>query len=406
MARKALSESQALQSANSVTKDFLKLENLQPGILLACQATRRRIYVHSLNDLPLHHPYVTRHGNTIVRDQDQQITLANSISIHFQAANDSPSLTMQIASEIPTESFIGPTAVRDEKALQLLQRGKSANAQGDFDTACACFEAAYALSIRAGMLVSAANMRLKMGQPVTASAMYNYVLTECSLLPAEAEMARRKLQEIRDTIPANAADSISDSPAHGIVAARFDAEFDGGDFGDLDDFAEFNDNAFFSPGRSSLESANAMLSAYDISTTTNEDSLATCTATNPSAAEMDAVEADPRAQIGESNMPINSSIDKRLEHIEAAIANLPNPGVLTGRSGIIKDGDVSLDRKMDGDSRGMEGVHQRLLAVEDAVAKMSAEMTHIRSQLRNLASKAGEGRDVTGVFGGEGIFTD
>lgn len=79
--------------------------------------------------------------------------------------------------------------------LALLNRGKTANEAGDFSLACACFEAAYAVSVRAGMLVSAANMRLKLKMAATALAMYRYVLSECSLLPAEQQMASRKLSE-------------------------------------------------------------------------------------------------------------------------------------------------------------------------------------------------------------------
>lgn len=55
--------------------------------------------------------------------------------------------------------------------LQLLQRGKDANTKSDFAAAAAAFEAAYALSVRSGMLVSAANMRLKLGHLDTCEAM-------------------------------------------------------------------------------------------------------------------------------------------------------------------------------------------------------------------------------------------
>ena len=75
--------------------------------------------------------------------------------------------------------------------MQLLERGKKANASSDIEAACGCFEAAYALSVRAGMLVSAANMRLKLGEPATAAAMYRHVLSGAGLLlPTERDMAR------------------------------------------------------------------------------------------------------------------------------------------------------------------------------------------------------------------------
>ena len=50
------------------------------------------------------------------------------------------------------------------------------------------------------MLVSAANMRLKLSHAATAAAMYRFVLSECSLLPAEQEMASRKLGEARAAV--------------------------------------------------------------------------------------------------------------------------------------------------------------------------------------------------------------
>ena len=45
------------------------------------------------------------------------------------------------------------------------------------------------------MLVSAANMRLKLDMAETAAAMYKHVLGESGLLPPEREMAKRKLGE-------------------------------------------------------------------------------------------------------------------------------------------------------------------------------------------------------------------
>ena len=50
------------------------------------------------------------------------------------------------------------------------------------------------------MLVSAANMRLKLGEGETAAAMYRQVLADSSLLPAEREMATRKLGEAQASL--------------------------------------------------------------------------------------------------------------------------------------------------------------------------------------------------------------
>ena len=50
--------------------------------------------------------------------------------------------------------------VRNVRTFESAFGDDGANAAEDFATACASFEAAYALSVRAGMVVSAANMRL------------------------------------------------------------------------------------------------------------------------------------------------------------------------------------------------------------------------------------------------------
>ena len=108
--------------------------------------------------------------------------------------------TLKVLSQIPTAAFTGSVNGRDKLVLQLLQKGKDANANSEFGAACACFEAAYALSMRGGMLVSAANMRLKLGEGETAAAMYRQVLADSSLLPAEREMATRKLGEAQASL--------------------------------------------------------------------------------------------------------------------------------------------------------------------------------------------------------------
>ena len=77
----------------------------------------------------------------------------------------------QVLLQIPTAAFSGSAQARDKLVLQLLQRGKDANTKSDFAAAAAAFEAAYALSVRSGMLVSAANMRLKLGHLDTCEAM-------------------------------------------------------------------------------------------------------------------------------------------------------------------------------------------------------------------------------------------
>ena len=103
--------------------------------------------------------------------------------------------TAKVLTQIPTAAFTGSVNSRDKMVLQLLQKGKDANASGEYAQACAYFEAAYALSMRGGMLVSAANMRLKLSEAATAAAMYRVVLSDSGLLAPEREMAQRKLAE-------------------------------------------------------------------------------------------------------------------------------------------------------------------------------------------------------------------
>jgi hypothetical protein len=186
-----------MHEASSVTKDFLLLSQpfINQGILIASASAGRRLYIHHLSEVPLNEVFLTRTGNHLQRTDRQTVKLANTITL---AVDDIPALpvpSVKMTQAIPTSVFAGPLPGRDDAVLKLLQKGKQANGAGDFSTACACFEAAYALSVRAGMLVSAANMRIKLHQPATAAAMYKYVLSECELLPAEKEMAMRKLAE-------------------------------------------------------------------------------------------------------------------------------------------------------------------------------------------------------------------
>ena len=128
-----------------------------------------------------------------------------------------------LAAQIPAAVFSGPIPGRDQKVLQLLQRGKDANGEGNFKAACACFEAAYALSVRAGMLVSAANMRLKLGQPeaLKLSLRYDYgtLLASRGVQPGAAfdtfgEVLLKGLGEsLGDGLPEEAASAWKDAYA-------------------------------------------------------------------------------------------------------------------------------------------------------------------------------------------------
>ena len=184
-------------SATSVTKDFLLLSQpfIHQGILVTSASSGRRLFLHHLSELPLSEVYRTAEGNAVQRIDQRVVKLASSISIDVAPPPADLVPSTKLALSISPALFSAPTAERDARVLGLLQRGKEANAASDHRAACACFEAAYALSLRSGMLVSAANMRLKLGQPETAAAMYTWLIGECELSEAERKMATAKLAE-------------------------------------------------------------------------------------------------------------------------------------------------------------------------------------------------------------------
>jgi len=167
-----------MHEASSVTKDFLLLSQpfINQGSLIASAKSGRRLYIHHLSEVPLGEVFLTRNGNHLQRTEPKSATLSGTITLAVEDIPPLPVASVQMTQAIPTKVFSGPISVRDAAVLKLLQQGKQANGGGDFSAACACFEAAYALSVRAGMLVSAANMRLKLSQPATAAAMYRSAL--------------------------------------------------------------------------------------------------------------------------------------------------------------------------------------------------------------------------------------
>jgi len=80
----------------------------------------------------------------------------------------------------------------------LIALGRSANDRGDFRAALEAFEAAFKLQPECVAFVSAANMRLKLGQTDVAKELYSYILTQSTMqLSASAEeVAVRKLRQI------------------------------------------------------------------------------------------------------------------------------------------------------------------------------------------------------------------
>ena len=204
-----------MQGANTVTKDFLLFSQpfIHEGALLSSSVSGRRLYVHHLSEVPLSEVFTTRVGNQLQRLGKSKVVMGG-IELDIAPKPDGPNVpTAKVLSQIPTAAFTGAVQGRDKMVLQLLQKGKDANGNGEFAVACACFEAAYALSARAGMLVSAANMRLKLGEVETAAAMYKHVLSESALLATEREMATRKLGEAQVLLKERAPSSGSGQPA-------------------------------------------------------------------------------------------------------------------------------------------------------------------------------------------------
>ena len=104
-----------------------------------CVSDARRCFIHQLSEIPLSEVFTTKSGNPIQREDQKTVKLAGTIAM--EVGKDPPLVpTAQLTSQIPTSAFSGPVEQRDEKVLMLLEKGKDANAAGDFKMACACFE--------------------------------------------------------------------------------------------------------------------------------------------------------------------------------------------------------------------------------------------------------------------------
>ena len=233
--KKAGAHLNTVNTANTVTKDFLIFSQpfIHEGALLSSTSSGRRLYIHHLSEVPLSEVYTTRVGNQLQRIDKAKVTMGG-LDLKIEPLPSSANVpTAKVLSQIPTAAFTGSPQGRDKMVLQLLQKGKDANAAGDYALACGCFEAAYALSVRAGMLVSAANMRLKLDDSVlsvlTAEAMYRQVLGDSGLLAAERQMATRKLQEAQELLKSHkGSGSDGGARAGGVGGGGFEADFGGG----------------------------------------------------------------------------------------------------------------------------------------------------------------------------------
>ena len=197
---------------------------IHEGVLLSAAASGRRIFLHSLSELPKSEAFTTRHGNRLERVDATTVALAGTTRLAVPPAAPpampwQPLPSVELVMQMPAALFSGPAAAREDATAQLLQHGTAANGAGDFRTAGGCFEAAYALSLRPGFLASAANMRLKIPQLNTAAAMYRAVLAAEGLHPEEREMATRKLGEAKARLKQQGADAPPAEPTASSVRA-------------------------------------------------------------------------------------------------------------------------------------------------------------------------------------------
>ena len=192
------------KTANTVTEDILTFSQpfIHVGALLSSSTSGRRLFIHHLSEVPLGTDVFTTHIGNQLKRTDKNTVAMGDIKLDIKPFPEGIASvpTPKYISQVPTAAFTGPAEARDKMAVKLINMGKEANAAGKFDTACACFESAYALAMRVGMLVSAANMRLKLGDAYTAAAMYRQVLSDSGLHVDERQMATRKLQEAQDVL--------------------------------------------------------------------------------------------------------------------------------------------------------------------------------------------------------------
>ena len=187
------------KTANTVTEDILTFSQpfIHEGALLSSSTSGRRLFIHHLSEVPLGTDVFTTHiGNQLKRTDKNTVAMGDiklDIKPFPEGIANVP--TPKIISQVPTAAFTGPAEARDKMAVQLINKGKEANAAGEFATACACFESAYALAMRVGMLVSAANMRLKLGQWALVEQLYLQIV-RMVLTDAQREIVERKLNDV------------------------------------------------------------------------------------------------------------------------------------------------------------------------------------------------------------------
>ena len=107
---------------------------------------------------------------------------------------------------------------------QLMALGKAANARSRHFAALAWFECAYELQAGAESLISAVNMRLRLGQARLAQCLYAHALRELSLTTAQQELVTRKLAEAEAALLVATAPPPAATAAAAEVAELLDEE--------------------------------------------------------------------------------------------------------------------------------------------------------------------------------------
>ena len=127
-----------MSNANTVTQDFLLFSQpmIHEGALLSSTESGRRLYIHHLSEVPVSEDFTTRVGNHLHRVDKRTVTLAGSITLDVGPSDVGASLvpSVKMMAAIPAGTFTGPVGTRDQKVLELLSSGKSANAAEDFAT--------------------------------------------------------------------------------------------------------------------------------------------------------------------------------------------------------------------------------------------------------------------------------
>ena len=395
---------------------LVQLSHIPEGLVL--RGTDRRTYIHHLSEVPSGEVYQTPEGNELQRVSTTKVSVAGTEIQIGQHAVLVP--TANVIAQIPNAAFAEGEA-QDTAGMQLLERGKAANAQSDFALACACFEGAYALSIRGGMLVSAANMRLKLGDAETAAAMYKSVLADQeALTSSEREHANRKLAEAQRAVgarippgypPGSLSRSHTDLPqphSFGSPSSNdWDAFGDGShqqdgfeDLGNGADWGAFED----APKRPSVPAGAAVLAPSK----PVEAVAGSFRAFDAGFGEEESFHGPPGSGGGTGGSTSGGTgggtgggtsgeladMQARLARLEHAMAASSGPGADSSVAAAstasrvaerVEELSATVDKKLKGMKSGLEALHGRLQAVELAIGKLPEHLKVFKAKQKELS---------------------